>query len=547
MSKKEIRKAKLRKQLLKIKKNRVARQKLLGWPEKPAKELSSPTEKPAKELSSRTSKITILVSTYKSKKYIGLPVDPLHYNNEVIVLDNETWQNNYDKFNLYDYKTLDEIPEGEKYFIHLTMYWDLLEYYLHNGGSFNTKNKPYPMPDRVWRDSGNGLVHWIINYNTECNQLNGVDCFDITDINTALNTTSKNVTLITGAATVDTGKSLIENFEYNVVTGTELWNFCQFDTEFDKENQSQKIRSICNKDVMLYKSLNYNRLPRQHRTIIVAHQMHHNYTEALYSLMAGKNKGSPKRWMNWAEYFPEYNKEFEKLEELNDIYCDLAEEGYTDTQGESETGDAIYWNKISDADFMEALYSKYPDNVEWQPATHYNINDIATFDGSVFVCTANHTSTSTSERPIDLQKNLADKAGWNHALNSSFQLVTETHPFYMKYPFITEKSIKPLGMLMPFIQSAPQYNIKYLREYGVRMFDKWIDHSYDNEPDDILRLRMVLKEFDRLYAIPKEQWAQMLVEMLPDLLHNAFLLTQHPMHSVESQLIPIFLEFLNDD
>jgi hypothetical protein len=117
----------------------------------------------------------------------------------------------------------------------------------------------------------------------------------------------------------------------------------------------------------------------------------------------------------------------------------------------------------------------------------------------------------------------------------------------MRYPFITEKSIKPLGMLMPFIQSAPQYNIKHLREYGVRMFDKWIDQSYDNEPDDILRLRMVLKEFDRLYAIPKEQWAQMLVEMLPDLLHNAFLLTQRPMHSVESQLIPIFLEFLNEE
>jgi hypothetical protein len=79
------------------------------------------------------------------------------------------------------------------------------------------------------------------------------------------------------------------------------------------------------------------------------------------------------------------------------------------------------------------------------------------------------------------------------------------------------------------------------------MFDKWIDHSYDNEPDDILRLRMVLKEFDRLYAIPKEQWAEILVEMLPDLLHNAFLITQQPMHSVESQLIPIFLKFLQEE
>ena len=465
MSKKEVRKEKLRQQSI-IKKNLFAKKKLT-------------LTAPAKELSSRSNKFTILVSTYKSKKYIGLPLHTLNRHSGNLMLENDTWKNNYDKFNLYDYKTLDEIPEGEKYFIYLSMYSDLLGYYLHNGGSFNTKNNPYPMPDRVWRDSGNGLVHWIIDYNTECNQLDGIYCLDITDINIALNTTSKNVTLITGAATVDTGKSLIENFEYNVVTGTDLWHFCKFDTEFDKEKQQQKIHSICNKDVMPYKSLNYNRRPRQHRTVIVAHQMHHNYTEALYSLMAN-NWSDDARWFQWREHFPEYEKEFLKLEAPYDIHCALEE-----------------------------------------------IN----FEGNV---------------GVDLQINLADRVGWNHALNSNFQLVTETHPFYMKYPFITEKSIKPLGMMMPFIQSAPQYNIKHLREYGVRMFDKWIDQSYDNEPDDILRLRMVLKEFDRLYAIPKEQWAQMLVEMLPDLLHNAFLLTQHPMHSVESQLIPIFLEFLHD-
>ena len=465
MSKKEVRKEKLRQQSI-IKKNLFAKKKLT-------------LTAPAKELSSRSNKFTILVSTYKSEKYIGLPFHTLNRHSGNLMLENDTWKNNYDKFNLYDYKTLDEIPEGEKYFIYLSMYSDLLGYYLHNGGSFNTKNNPYPMPDRVWRDSGNGLVHWIIDYNTECNQLDGIYCLDITDINIALNTTSKNVTLITGAATVDTGKSLIENFEYNVVTGTDLWHFCKFDTEFDKEKQQQKIHSICNKDVMPYKSLNYNRRPRQHRTVIVAHQMHHNYTEALYSLMAN-NWSDDARWFQWREHFPEYEKEFLKLEAPYDIHCALEE-----------------------------------------------IN----FEGNV---------------GVDLQINLADRVGWNHALNSNFQLVTETHPFYMKYPFITEKSIKPLGMMMPFIQSAPQYNIKHLREYGVRMFDKWIDQSYDNEPDDILRLRMVLKEFDRLYAIPKEQWAQMLVEMLPDLLHNAFLLTQHPMHSVESQLIPIFLEFLHD-
>ena len=475
MAKKEIRKERLYRTFQKIQQKKSPRQ-----PEIVSS--SSPIRQPKIVSSSSPIKITILISNCNSDQYIGLPLNPLNPNNDNIKLENETWQNNYDKFNLYDYKTLNEIPESEKYFIHLSMYWDLLEYYLHEkNGSFKTKNNPYPMPDRVWNDSANGLVHWIINYNTECNQLDGIDCFDITDITVALNTTPKNVTLITGAATVNTGKSLIENFKYNVVTGLELWRFCRFDRKIDKQKQKQKIESICNKVIMPYKSLNYNRLPRQHRTVVVAHQMHHNYTEALYSLSAIKNKPNNARWWEWRPHFPEYEKEFLKLEEPVDIYCKLPEEEYNETQA-----------------------------------------------------------------PIDLQLNLADKTGWNHALNSSFQLVTETHPFYMKYPFITEKSIKPLGMLMPFIQSAPQHNIKHLREYGIRMFDKWIDHSYDNEPDDILRLRMVLKEFDRLYAIPKDQWADMLVEMLPDLLHNAFLLTQEPMHSVESQLIPIFQKFLKE-
>lgn len=463
MAKKEIKEERLKQHFLKMQQKRL--------PNPPEILSSTPPIK-----------ITILVSNFNSDQYIGLPLNPLHHNNEAVKFNNNTWQNNYDKFNLYDYKTLDNIPQGEKYFVHLSMYCDLLEYYppINSEKRYDTGDKAYPMPSRVWDDSANGLVHWIIDYGSECNQLDGVDCFDITDITKALNTVPKNITLITGAGTVDTGKSLVKNFEYNVATGLDLWRYCIFDKEFDKQKQQQKIRSICNKDILPFKSLNYNRLPRQHRTVIVAHQMHHNYTEALYSLGTTGNPLNP-RWWFWRVHFPEYEKEFLKLENPIDIYCKVAEEAYYETN-----------------------------------------------------------------KSINLQSNLANKAGWNHALSSSFQLVTETHPFYMKYPFITEKSIKPLGMIMPFIQSGPQHNIKHLREYGVRMFDKWIDHSYDDEPDDILRLRMVLKEFDRLYAIPKDQWADMLVEMLPDLLHNAFLITQRPMHSVESQLLPIFLKFLEE-
>ena len=132
--------------------------------------------------------------------------------------------------------------------------------------------------------------------------------------------------------------------------------------------------------------------------------------------------------------------------------------------------------------------------------------------------------------------------GWEHGLNSYFQLVTETTPTANNIPFITEKSMKPFAMLQPFVQYGPKDNIKVLRMYGYQLFDDWIDHSYDDEEDDIKRLRMVLTEFDRLQKIPAETWSKMLQEMLSQLLHNNKLVKRPPIYDFTSQLIPILVK-----
>ena len=62
--------------------------------------------------------------------------------------------------------------------------------------------------------------------------------------------------------------------------------------------------------------------------------------------------------------------------------------------------------------------------------------------------------------------------------------------------------------------------LEYLKRFGYKTFDKWIDESYDNEPDDDKRMDMVIEEVKRLTALSDEEWQRMIVEMIPTLHHN---------------------------
>jgi hypothetical protein len=46
----------------------------------------------------------------------------------------------------------------------------------------------------------------------------------------------------------------------------------------------------------------------------------------------------------------------------------------------------------------------------------------------------------------------------------------------------------------PFILYGNQYSLKYLKSMGYKTFDRWIDESYDNEPDRNKRSLMVVNE-----------------------------------------------------
>jgi hypothetical protein len=82
--------------------------------------------------------------------------------------------------------------------------------------------------------------------------------------------------------------------------------------------------------------------------------------------------------------------------------------------------------------------------------------------------------------------------------NSYVNIVTESN-YDFDAVHITEKSLKPFYFYqLPIFLSSPRH-LKYLRElHGFDLFDDFINHSYDREPNIRKRFFMVLDEIKRL-------------------------------------------------
>lgn len=64
--------------------------------------------------------------------------------------------------------------------------------------------------------------------------------------------------------------------------------------------------------------------------------------------------------------------------------------------------------------------------------------------------------------------------------------------------FLTEKTFKAIALGHPFILIAPPGSMSLLRQIGYKTFDGLINESYDQEPNDGLRMLKILNEVERL-------------------------------------------------
>ena len=100
-----------------------------------------------------------------------------------------------------------------------------------------------------------------------------------------------------------------------------------------------------------------------------------------------------------------------------------------------------------------------------------------------------------------------------------WHIVTET-VFYHDKLHLTEKIFKPIVAQRPFMLAAAPGNLAYLKSYGFRTFDQWIDESYDSIQDPDQRLQAIVDQTQRLCAMSDSELRQMHQEMQPVLEHN---------------------------
>lgn len=86
--------------------------------------------------------------------------------------------------------------------------------------------------------------------------------------------------------------------------------------------------------------------------------------------------------------------------------------------------------------------------------------------------------------------------------NSYFSIVTETNyyssPEWSTGRFFSEKIFKPIAQRHPFILLSNPKSLELLRELGYKTYNTVIDEDYDNELDDVKRLKKVLTEVEKL-------------------------------------------------
>jgi hypothetical protein len=123
---------------------------------------------------------------------------------------------------------------------------------------------------------------------------------------------------------------------------------------------------------------------------------------------------------------------------------------------------------------------------------------------------------NTTTKPITAQDLMKVTSLYN---NFFVDIVAETYTHGRCF-FITEKTVRPMLMLTPFIVQAPQGYLSTLKsDYGIKTFDRWWDESYDQYQnyERIQKIYQVMNTLDQLSTAQRET---MYKEMQPVLEHN---------------------------
>lgn len=113
------------------------------------------------------------------------------------------------------------------------------------------------------------------------------------------------------------------------------------------------------------------------------------------------------------------------------------------------------------------------------------------------------------EQDVNWWNHEDDYQAWNHldltTFNESYiNIITESH-FDIEDIHLTEKTFKPFYYFQLPIFLGSYHHIKKLKsEHDLFLFDDFINHSYDDEKDNVKRMDMVIDEIIRLSSMRNE-------------------------------------------
>jgi hypothetical protein len=161
---------------------------------------------------------------------------------------------------------------------------------------------------------------------------------------------------------------------------------------------------------------------------------------------------------------------------------------------------------IHGQDFRESIRRFIGTNYKYGSDRLYNFIDSYNGHNDYLYDTPSHVDEQSIHINLDVQ-------------NKTFcNIVTETLTSE-DLLFFSEKIIKPIFSLQPFIIIGNRNSLKKLKEYGFKTFDKWWDESYDelyyqNRFEKIVEVVMEISKWD------DQKINQTLLEMEDILIHN---------------------------
>jgi hypothetical protein len=96
--------------------------------------------------------------------------------------------------------------------------------------------------------------------------------------------------------------------------------------------------------------------------------------------------------------------------------------------------------------------------------------------------------------------------------NTAISIVLET-VFDDSRIHLTEKTLRPIACGHPFMLAAGPGSLEYIRSYGFKTFDPWIDESYDLETDSLTRLAKILRAMKNFANKPESEQQNIVCEL----------------------------------